>query len=937
MIHDLEQLGCTGFEDLIAALAIKILGVDVQVMGSGRDGGRDLYTTQPVNGFVGDAAGRWQGYTVVQVKHKQTLAAKPQDNARWLWNRIRDELDAWDSHPDRKRVPDNLLFVTNVPLTPAPDVGGHDWVRVKVEKHLQKLRQPQPSGSVRSHERRLVTLKNWQIWDRHKIHALLDAHEGIRHAFPAFLTVGDVFANLGLYTDTMPIDQLEPGLREHARARLTGDGNARFQEAGTDTGPPVPLHDIVVDLPVIDRAGNRDTIMRALVRRSERLLKPGFTMVTGPRNLLITGAPGNGKTTIARFLVQAYRCALLRDGTALSDGHRRTIECVEAALTRFGCDRLRHRRWPILIDLADWAQHGGLEDGSLLRWVATKVSPDSNAGDLTPTLIRTWLRRWPWLLVLDGLDEVSEPTRRQRLLERVAEFVEDAAADRADVLVVVTTRPMGYAEEIDPANFERLDLGPLEPDEAIDFGIRATEIRLRGDIDRVDRVRQKLRQAASDDNLRHLLRTPLQVLILAFIIDDVGTVAPYRYGLFWDYYATVYKREKGKIGGLHRILAEHEPRILRLHEAVGFSLHTRSERGDGSYAVLSGNELRAITWQILAADGFEPGGAHSELVDIVVNAATKRLVLIEPRDDKGYGFEVRSLQELMAARRLLDGTDEDRSRRLRLTAASPHWRNAWLFAAGQILAEPRLHEHAALVELIRSIDENAPQRLGAVAPIGHRLALDVIDDGMTARHPREHAALLDHALGVLHQPTGSDFIDVVRALLRQADASIDNREAIANGMRAALGRGGVAADTTQCMKELISAEVASLRLRADLRGLGSVQPTAPGGRPEPADGWQGFREEIDTAPISSEDLALLRLAQLNIQKIHNGARGSDKLRPVADALRSLTVARVMEDALGHLRDDGRVWSIVRDYLTATVHREPVAERLHETGIPTLVD
>jgi hypothetical protein len=39
--YDLEQLGPRGFQELAAALCLKALGPPVQVLGSGRDGGRD--------------------------------------------------------------------------------------------------------------------------------------------------------------------------------------------------------------------------------------------------------------------------------------------------------------------------------------------------------------------------------------------------------------------------------------------------------------------------------------------------------------------------------------------------------------------------------------------------------------------------------------------------------------------------------------------------------------------------------------------------------------------------------------------------------------------------------------------------------------------------------------------------------------------------------
>jgi len=71
---DLQQLGPAGFQDLAAALAVQTFGTGVQVMGSGRDGGRDLYhRARLIWKETDEQAGEvWAGYTVFQVKHQGT-------------------------------------------------------------------------------------------------------------------------------------------------------------------------------------------------------------------------------------------------------------------------------------------------------------------------------------------------------------------------------------------------------------------------------------------------------------------------------------------------------------------------------------------------------------------------------------------------------------------------------------------------------------------------------------------------------------------------------------------------------------------------------------------------------------------------------------------------------------------------------------------------
>ena len=94
MKYDMERLGPFGFQDLCAALALKVFGAGVRPMGRGKDGGRDLLTRDPVR-WSGDTI--WAGVTVFQVKQKERLSARPQTDASWLRGQIRDELESWSS------------------------------------------------------------------------------------------------------------------------------------------------------------------------------------------------------------------------------------------------------------------------------------------------------------------------------------------------------------------------------------------------------------------------------------------------------------------------------------------------------------------------------------------------------------------------------------------------------------------------------------------------------------------------------------------------------------------------------------------------------------------------------------------------------------------------------------------------------------------------
>ena len=944
MGYDLEQLGTTGFQDLAAALAIQLFGNGVVVMGAGPDGGRDMYLDGQLQWTSGNNAGEtWNGYTVFQVKQKAQLAARADANSSWLWSEIRKELVHWaDPEYGRDPVPDHMIIMTNVPLSPAPGAGGHDLLQANIKRYVENLADDSKDVSDEDRyaretkHRRLSKIKHWRFLDGNQIQALLSLYPGIRRAFKGFLTAADVFANLAEFTDKLPLDQLEPGLRAHARTALTGEGLIYFDEAGSGDRRGIPVHDIAIDLPVLYAGGmKRSSVVQYVLQRAEHVLKPSVTTLAAPRHLVITGAPGNGKTTISKFLVQAFRAAMLDGAADLSADQAHAIAATDLALRRFGRALPKHRRWPMRVDLAEYAEEGGLlEESTLLKWISRKVSARSNLGEVSPRALHSWMQQWSWFLVLDGLDEVTEPETRKRLIRQVTEFVNDAEAENCDVLVVLTTRPMGYTENIAPTQFERIDLDYLLPDEAVRYGISATRLRFGSDLERVEKIVRQLRVAAKDEALRNLLRTPLQVLILTIIVDGAGQLSPDRYSLFWGYYETVFKRERDKPGGLHRLLQEYGQQIQQLHERVGFELHVRSEAGDRSYATLSAKELREIVWQVLDEAGFEPAGKGKDLLEKFFQAATQRLVLIAPRgNDDGYGFDVRSLQELMAAMHLTTGRLETVVERLRRAAASPHWRNSWIFAAGHLFSTPQKHQHEAVVLLVEALDHDMHGRLSNVAPVGPRLALELIDDGMARSLPVWRGRLIRHGLRVLAEPLNQELPAVARVLVRYADSGNVQRAEVAEGLRDALGRDHFRRTTAELIQAQIPAIVeeigASLETLALSRAL--KHPGQAAAR-EPSDGWADFRAELETYPADAFAVELLlEAAAALVSMAAKGDRVDDpEIQAVISSLQNENTAEAIDSALAYVAPhEPLLVATVQNKVLPAINRAPIGGLLKD--------
>jgi hypothetical protein len=936
---DLEKLGPFGFQDLAAALLLTMFGPGVKVMGRGRDGGRDLYTDEPITWTRGDGGALWQGRTVFQVKHKEQLAAEPRDNARWLWDAIRDELRTWiDDVEQRPSVPRQLVFVTNVPLSPVPHTGGRDWVESQIarQRRLIAEAEPTPTGDTKllvRRQERLPRIEQIEIIDGSQIGALLAVHNGVRRAFPALMTPGDVFALVGEFTGAVPPPEVEDALREHARAQLTADQTVWLAEAGDPDEGKVRLHQCVVDLPVLVQPGTpaeeRSSVALTVMARAQRMRRRSFSTLGKTRHLVITGAPGNGKTTMSKFLVEAFRATLLQ-GTQLSDEQDIIVRGISGALEEMGAAPPVHLRWPIRVDLAKYAEQGRFVDGTtLLKAMAETLSNQVNRGRITGAALGSWLQHFPWLVVLDGLDEVTDPETRRQLINRVEEFANEAEALNADLLIVVTTRPLGYNDEFSAELFERLELQYFSPEEALRYGERVTGARLRVDEERKLETLKRLRQAAADRTYEPLLRTPLQVLILSIIAESGPSLAADRFGLFNGYYQTIWRRESAKSSALNRLFDEYDPAIRALHNQMGFRLQAASEDASDADAVMPEVEFRDLVREVLLESGYEPSGKDAHRVDELFNAATRRLVLITPHND-GLAFDVRSLQELMAALHLLNAPPNETLRSIRDAAASPHWRNALLFVAGHIFAHGPDHFREALVQCVQTVDVKQAERLGSIFPVGGRLALDMIDDGMARNHPRWRRELFKAALHVLEQPD-PEINSIAAALIRAAETSDDLRDALRTALSRALATPGVPQGNAEMLIDSIKRTAEQNHLSIATRGLVLTRPSRE--HPDPIDAgqaWDTFDLEVATAPLEGSDVELL--AEIASEIRHRLAVLSDVPLPVARIARNRPVLAVLDTALRAVQHvDVPLISLLRKTLWPAVSRQPVAPQLRRTN------
>lgn len=761
--YDLTGLSTRSFEQLVQRLALKAIGPGVSIFGDGRDGGREATFEGKVN--YPSLTDPWDGYGVIQAKFKQRTGNADEDK-KWALEQLANELNAYVDPESKRRKPQYYIFATNVVLSPVQESGGID----KAEE------------AIRAFAERGLPLKGFAVWHFDQICALLDVYEEVKRAHAAFITPGDVLSALldkiaGSTPDFASI------IHRFIQKQFQQDQVVRLEQAGHSADKPPALAKVFVDLPVSAHPSNeapqedpnQDSLPSGFVAELLSVSSLSFSIAAQEQGdvadalhealfgqplytrgrCVLVGGPGQGKTTLAQFLSQLHRAALLlnRPSSSLSVETRTALADFNRQCEREGIPVAAARRFPIRIVLSHLAAELAKEedDGptSILAYITQQVAQRTDS-QISTDNFRSWLGTYPWLLILDGLDEVPSSSNRDQVLQAVSDFWVDAAEANADILVIATTRPQGYNSEFAPENYTHLYLTPLSERRALHYGARLANARYGPSSERANKVIDRLARACGEEATLRLMQSPLQVTIMATLVDQVSQPPRERWRLFHEYYGVIYRREREKDLPTGEILRTQEATVAAIHYRAGLLLQATAETAGGTEALLTFNKFGSIIEEYLREEEF-PEDELRTIKEQLLTACTERLVfLVSPQRDK-VGFEIRSLQEFMAAGALMQASEDIVQERLQHIAHSSHWRNVFLFAAGHCFAGiPHLRD--TIYRICASLNDLTCDRAAAVARAGSDLALDILEDGAANAHPRHCGLLASLALELLDHP-----------------------------------------------------------------------------------------------------------------------------------------------------------------------------------------
>lgn len=484
---------------------------------------------------------------------------------------------------------------------------------------------------------------------------------------------------------------------------------------------------------------------------------------------VLIGGPGQGKSTLGQLLCQVHRAALLAglNRKAQKPATRDAIEAFAGARAREEIGEPTEVCLPIRIVLSEAAAwlakdgtHASGGDLALLRYLAEKIeetgtvgTPKGSARVLSAGDLERLLVVCPFLLVLDGLDEVPATSDRELILAALRALFERLTRAEARGLIVATTRPQGYAGELESLGISLVPrfLAPLSTERALAYAKRLAEARFAEPPERMKRVLDRLKQASTEETTARLMQSPLQVTILATLVDRIGRAPDERWNLFRDYYRVIYEREMERPIPAADLLRTHRAHIDKIHAQVGLLLQVEAERSGGTDALMAPERLLQVVDAVLAEDGIDRP-RREELAGQVLRAAKERLVfLVEMRRDR-VGFEIRSLQEFMAAWALSSKADGIVEQRLMQVAKTASFRNVVLFVASRCFTELTDLRSAFTDRLCPWMNNDPDDRLAREALAGSVLALEMLEEGSALNQPLYARRLMDLAAKLLDTP-----------------------------------------------------------------------------------------------------------------------------------------------------------------------------------------
>lgn len=444
--------------------------------------------------------------------------------------------------------------------------------------------------------------------------------------------------------------------------------------------------------------------------------------------VVLEGAPGQGKSTITQYICQAHRIKVLG------------IEQIPALKLNVSSAKL-----PIRIDLRDYADWISRKNPfstseneqvpshwhkSLETFLAALILNNSGGQSFSPADLIAVSKVSSLLLVFDGLDEVADIELRRELVCELTKGINRIKENAISIQVIVTTRPAAIADvsSIKFDGFIHVQLQFLNRQQIEEYAEKWFKAK-RIDSKERSEIRNTLKDKLNQSHLRELARNTMQLAILLSLIHSRGSSLPDKRTALYDQYVDLFfSRESEK----SETVRNHRDLLIQIHQYLAWILHTETEKGN-NLGSITGQRLREVVSQYLIDEGHD-----TTLVDQLFNGIVERVVALVSRVEGRYEFEVQPLREYFVAKYLYEtapysppgqectGTKPDRFDGI---SRNPYWLNVTRFYAG-------CFSKGELLSLIDRLEElcKSPDYVYITYP--RELAITLLSDWVFIQHPK---------------------------------------------------------------------------------------------------------------------------------------------------------------------------------------------------------
>jgi len=378
---------------------------------------------------------------------------------------------------------------------------------------------------------------------------------------------------------------------------------------------------------------------------------------------VLLGAPGSGKTTLLSFFA-----VMLAQDNPEKLGWDSGRDCL-----------------PILIKIRDFAR---LSDINILDYARQFAEKTMCVKPLPEGFFEYWLADGRAMILLDGLDEVVEESKRYAVVQQIENFLGQYHQN----LAIITSRPAGYKRDFfNTSEFEHYQLQLLDNAKVDEFINHWYDSRVR-DPAEAQRRKDSIRKALNEnDRIKLLARNPLLLTIIALIHRYQAVLPRARHKLYEKAVETLLKcwDANKKITEQSSFKCLDADDLRRLMEILAYWIHTQgsTDNPEGGTLIAKDELLEQLTQNIKTKKQVERFQAQKEAKRFV-DFIQQRTGLLNEQGQDLYAFVHKTFQEYLCAQEIgYQADDEDDFEiilnHIRERLQDSHWREVLLLLIAQ--------------------------------------------------------------------------------------------------------------------------------------------------------------------------------------------------------------------------------------------------------------